>query len=93
MDSIASLVHGLARRRQILAAMQDDVERIIGRCEALEIEIEALENKIETAALGGDDPMPHPAVIVLRPVPYMTIPCKSHVRIDADLSEYLEKVE
>ncbi len=93
MDRITHLVHSLALCRQVLAVKQDEVEHLIGQCEALEIECEVIENKIEAEALEGDDPMPHPAVIVLRPVPYMTIPCKSHVRIDADLSEYLEKVE
>ena len=93
MFPMDQLVCALAHRRQALAAKQDEVERLIEQCEALEIECELLELDIETAALRSGDVMPHPVVVVLCPVPYVTIPCKSQVRIGADLSEYLEKVK
>lgn len=88
MDLIASLVHKLARRRKILAEIQEEVEHQLGRGETLEIKCEVIEMRIEAAALRGDDAMPHPAVIVIRPVPHMTI-ADARVEIDADLSEYL----
>ena len=94
MDRIVTrLVRRLARGRWLLATTQEEVERLIGKCDTLEIKCEALEHKIETAALEGTSAMPHPAVVVLRPVPYLTIPYESRVRIDADLSKYLEKIE